>query len=103
MVIAGFLFTAIPNWTGRMPIRGLPLATLFVVWACGRLAVTFSVWLGWGVAMAIDLSFLVAIIAVVIREIVAGKELAQSENSNPGFRPVSRQRGLPSRSALFRH
>jgi uncharacterized protein involved in response to NO len=72
-VIAGFLFTAIPNWTGRMPIRGLPLATLFVVWACGRLAVTFSVWLGWGVAIAIDLSFLVAIIAVVIREIVAGK------------------------------
>jgi uncharacterized protein involved in response to NO len=23
-VITGFLFTAIPNWTGRLPIRGTP-------------------------------------------------------------------------------
>ena len=27
-VIAGFLFTAIPNWTGRMPTRGRPLMAL---------------------------------------------------------------------------
>ena len=24
-VITGFLFTAIPNWTGRLPMRGMPL------------------------------------------------------------------------------
>src|SRR5450755_2373068 len=41
-VITGFLFTAIPNWTGRLPIRGLPLATLAAVWVAGRLAVTLS-------------------------------------------------------------
>jgi uncharacterized protein involved in response to NO len=28
-VIAGFLLTAIPNWTGRLPVAGLPLAALF--------------------------------------------------------------------------
>lgn len=27
-VIAGFLLTAIPNWTGRLPIAGWPLAGL---------------------------------------------------------------------------
>src|SRR5690348_17323610 len=26
--ITGFLFTAIPNWTGRLPIRGMPLLVL---------------------------------------------------------------------------
>ena len=27
--VAGFLLTAIPNWTGRMPLQGGPLETLF--------------------------------------------------------------------------
>ncbi len=41
-VIAGFLLTAVPNWTGRLPIQGGPLAILFAAWLAGRLAVTFS-------------------------------------------------------------
>jgi uncharacterized protein involved in response to NO len=40
--ITGFLFTAISNWTGRLPIRGMPLLVLVLVWIAGRLAVTFS-------------------------------------------------------------
>jgi uncharacterized protein involved in response to NO len=32
-VVAGFLLTAIPNWTGRMPLQGAPLAILFLLWA----------------------------------------------------------------------
>ena len=31
-VITGFLFTAIPNWTGRLPIQGTPLLVLVIVW-----------------------------------------------------------------------
>jgi len=31
-VITGFLFTAIPNWTGRLPIQGTPLLVLVMVW-----------------------------------------------------------------------
>ncbi len=30
-VITGFLFTAIPNWTGRLPIQGTPLT----LWSSG--------------------------------------------------------------------
>ena len=35
--IAGFLLTAIPNWTRRLPINGLPLALLVGLWLSGRL------------------------------------------------------------------
>ena len=30
--ITGFLLTAIPNWTGRLPVNGYPLAGLFALW-----------------------------------------------------------------------
>ena len=36
-VIAGFLPTAIPNWTGRLPVAGWPLAALAALWAVGRM------------------------------------------------------------------
>ena len=71
--IAGFLLTAIPNWTKRLPISGRPLAGLAGLWLAGRLACLFSllmpVWLG----IATDLAFPVALAAVAAREIVAGR------------------------------
>ncbi|HKU05017.1 MAG TPA: NnrS family protein [Bradyrhizobium sp.] len=72
-VITGFLFTAIPNWTGRLPIRGAPLATLVMLWIAGRLAVTFSAATGWWVAMLVDASFLLLVAAAAAREIAAGR------------------------------
>src|SRR6266404_9731624 len=57
-VITGFLFTAIPNWTGRLPLQDTPLLVLVNVWIAGRLAVTFSAETGWLVAMLIDAGFL---------------------------------------------
>jgi uncharacterized protein involved in response to NO len=36
-VLAGFLLTAIPNWTGGLPVSGTPLAILCGVWLAGRL------------------------------------------------------------------
>ena len=30
-VVAGFLLTAIPNWTGRMPLQGAPLVILLLL------------------------------------------------------------------------
>ncbi len=35
--IAGFLLTAVPNWTGCKPQRGAPLVLLFVFWLLGRI------------------------------------------------------------------
>ncbi|QGM44737.1 NnrS family protein [Methylocystis heyeri] len=34
-VVAGFLLTAIPNWTGRPPLQGAPLAVLVFCGAPG--------------------------------------------------------------------
>ena len=72
-VIAGFLLTAVPNWTGRLPIQGMPLAILFATWLAGRLAVTFSALIGWEIALAIDAAFLLLLAAAAAREIVAGR------------------------------
>jgi uncharacterized protein involved in response to NO len=71
-VSAGFLLTAVPNWTGRLPINGYPLAGLFALWLMGRVAILGSaIWGAW-LAAAIDVAFLVLLAAAVTREIVAG-------------------------------
>jgi len=71
--VAGFLLTAIPNWTGRMPLQGASLAGLVVLWASGRLAVLFSSAIGATTATIVDLAFPAAFLAVVAREILAGR------------------------------
>jgi uncharacterized protein involved in response to NO len=72
-VMTGFLFTAIPNWTGRLPVRGTPLLGLLALWLAGRVAVSTSAVIGWAPAAAIDCAFLAVAVAVAAREIVAGK------------------------------
>lgn len=72
-VITGFLFTAIPSWTGRLPVQGRPLLVLVVVWLLGRFAVTCSAGIGWLAAMLIDASFLALIAAATGREVFAGR------------------------------
>jgi uncharacterized protein involved in response to NO len=72
-VVTGFLLTAIPNWTGRLPIQGVPLLTLVAVWLAGRVAVTFSADIGWLPAAIVDVAFLALVVAAAAREIVAGK------------------------------
>ncbi len=72
-VIAGFLMTAVPNWTGRLPIVGWPLATLVALWLIGRIAMTFSYYLPNGVTIACDLLFPLAFTFAIGREIIMGK------------------------------
>ena len=72
-VITGFLFTAIPNWTGRLPIQGTPLLVLLIVWIAGRLCVTFSAETGWLAALVVDAGFLALVAAAAAREILAGR------------------------------
>ncbi|HEV2162029.1 MAG TPA: NnrS family protein [Stellaceae bacterium] len=71
--VAGFMLTAIPNWTGRMPLQGASLAGLAVLWIAGRLAVLLSADIGAAAAAMLDLAFPVAFVAVIAREIVAGR------------------------------
>ncbi len=70
-VIAGFILTAIPNWTGRLPLSGVPLAVLVGLWLAGRVACLLSpnLWL----AMAVDLSFPATLGFAIWREVVRGR------------------------------
>ena len=71
--VAGFLLTAIPNWTGRLPVNGYPLASLFALWAMGRVAIAgAAIWGAW-LAAVIDIAFLAILAAVAAAEIIAGR------------------------------
>ena len=71
--VGGFLLTAIPNWTNRLPVRGLPLALLTSLWLLGRIACLISADLPAWLAIAADLSFPAVLFAVAAREIIAGR------------------------------
>ena len=64
--VTGFLLTAIPNWTGRLPLRGAPLGALAALWLAGRIALFSS-------APWIELAFPLALIVVVAREVAAAR------------------------------
>jgi len=75
-IVAGFLLTAVPNWTGRLPIAGAPLAALWAIWLAGRFAVAVSALIGPAAAAFTDMLFLIALGVIVGREIVAGKNMS---------------------------
>ena len=68
-VIAGFLLTAIPNWTGRLPIAGGRLAALVSLWVAARLAMLFSAHSGVAIAMLLDVGFLLTLAFSCAREV----------------------------------
>jgi len=72
-IVAGFLLTAVPNWTGGLPVVGLRLGALALLWAAGRIAVLVSAHLPLALTAGIDLAFPLALGAVLLREIVAGR------------------------------
>ena len=72
-VVGGFLLTAIPNWTGRLPVAGVRLMALFVLWCLGRIALLATGVTGALAAVVIDSLFLPCLLIVMGREIVAGE------------------------------
>ncbi|MCF6200051.1 MAG: NnrS family protein [Hyphomicrobiaceae bacterium] len=74
--IAGFLLTAVPNWTGRLPVRGLPLALLSTLWLAGRLVMLAASIIPEPyhiIVACIDGLFLVSFALLIAREILSGK------------------------------
>ncbi len=72
-VLAGFLLTAVPNWTSRPALTGRPLAGLLALWILGRIAVAVSEWLTPLAVALIDLSCPVVLVGYVLREVLAGR------------------------------
>ena len=71
-VVSGFLLTAIPNWTGRLPISGRPLLLLVLLWVGGRVLM---------IAPATpELSAVGDSLFLVVMAIVAGREVKAGKN-----------------------
>jgi len=76
-VFAGFIFTALPNWTGRPAVDGGKLAFLLTLWICGRIAIFTSQ--SWPVGAAVvDASFLVVIAGIIWREVLVSGNVRNS-------------------------
>ncbi|TVT51427.1 MAG: NnrS family protein [Sedimenticola thiotaurini] len=60
-IIAGFLLTAVRNWTGVTPPTGRPLGLLFLLWLAGRIAPFFESVIPGAAIAIVDLAFLPAV------------------------------------------
>jgi uncharacterized protein involved in response to NO len=76
-VIAGFLLTAVVNWTGQMTLRGLPLAVLFVAWLVARVALMVPVEGGIWIAAGADLVFMAILLVGLTRPVLATRQWNQ--------------------------
>ncbi len=72
-VAAGFLLTAVPNWTGRPPLSGHVLLGPVFLWFLGRFCIAVSGFLPAILVAGADLSVLVVIGGFSLREIILGK------------------------------
>lgn len=73
-VLSGFLMTAVPNWTGRLPVSGPPLMALSALWLAGRLAITTPVGGSTIAGIVIESLFLPVMAIIFLAEIVAGRK-----------------------------
>ena len=85
-IVTGFLLTAIPNWTGRLPVTGGPLLALIATCAAaGRLAILASARIG--APLRSGRSFSVSRVpqaGVIARKIAAGRNVRNSHPSSGG-------------------
>jgi uncharacterized protein involved in response to NO len=73
-VVAGFLLTAVGNWTQRETLVGAPLLALAALWVLGRAAIPLAPVLPRGGAAAVDVAFLPALLVAVARPLVAARD-----------------------------
>ncbi len=72
-VIAGFLLTAVPNWTNTTRTHGLPLVLLVVLWLAGRIAMLFVNVLPLALVAIVDLAFFPALALTLAPRILAAR------------------------------
>jgi uncharacterized protein involved in response to NO len=64
-VVAGFLLTAVVNWTGVMTVHRLPLAALLLLWTVARMALLLPFDYALLVAVIADTLFMLGLIVAV--------------------------------------
>jgi len=72
-VVAGFLLTAVRNWTKIETMRGMPLAALTLLWLAGRILPLLAFVPPWMVAL-VDLAFMPVLAIVLAVPLVRAKQ-----------------------------
>jgi uncharacterized protein involved in response to NO len=72
-VVAGFLLTAVRNWTGVDTITRIPLAILAGIWVLGRVLPFLSEVLPGAVIAVVDLLFIPALVVAIAHPIIKAK------------------------------
>lgn len=73
-VIAGFLLTAVKNWTGKPTVTGDPLASLCLLWLYGRILPFYAGELPDALIALVDFAFLPALAYQVGKPIIQAKQ-----------------------------
>ncbi len=73
-VIAGFLLTAVKNWTGKQTITGDPLASLCLLWLYGRILPFYADELSDALIALVDFSFLPTLAYQVSKPIIEARQ-----------------------------
>ncbi|MBT5032075.1 MAG: hypothetical protein HOM55_07240, partial [Proteobacteria bacterium] len=70
--MGGFVLTAVATWTGRPPVKGLPLLFLVLTWVFGRVAMLASTGIPPWFTAALDMLFPISLVWLVGREVIGG-------------------------------
>jgi len=76
--IAGFLLTAVPNWTGQQAVSGPRLMALVAIWAMERIVVSPLVDLPAALALPLEVAFLPALACVLAVPLLRARKLANA-------------------------
>ncbi len=72
-VIAGFLLTAVSNWTGKITLQGEALAGLSLLWLYGRILPFYAGLLPDGLIALVDFAFLPTLTYVIAKTLIRAK------------------------------
>ncbi len=76
-VVAGFLLTAIKNWTGEEVLRGKTLALLFLLWLVARLLPLTGLMIPVEILAVVDVAFLFFLGLACLRPVLKVKQYKQ--------------------------
>ncbi len=76
-VVAGFLLTAIKNWTGEEVLRGKALALLFLLWLVARLMPLTGLMIPVEIIAVVDVAFLFFLGIACLRPVMKVKQYKQ--------------------------
>ncbi len=78
-VLTGYLMTTVPNWTGRFPLSGKPLAGLVFIWIAGRIAMLMVAETSPHMPLLIDWIFLPIFAYFCLRELRVARRIADAK------------------------